>query len=64
MGLKPCDRLTMPLCPPCHARQHHTSEAEVFGDIDKAKQLALALFAITGDGLIELQLVTRFRLNK
>jgi hypothetical protein len=60
MGLKPCDRLTIPLCPPCHFRQHHTSEAEVLGDIDKAKQLALSLFANTGDGLIGLQLVSRF----
>jgi hypothetical protein len=60
-GLKPCDSLTLPLCAACHSRQHHTSEAEFFGNIDRVKALAKALYTISGDGLKGLQLIAAHR---
>ena len=60
-GLKPCDSLTVPLCPSCHSRQHATSELAVYGDVDRVKRLAKDLFEVSGDGLKALVLISKFK---
>lgn len=64
MGLKPCDSQCVPLSWIEHARQHTHGE-EIFwkpyGGIEKAKQLASDLYAVSGDLEAGKKLVREFR---
>ena len=64
MGMKPCDSLTVPLHWMEHARQHTMNEAafwEPYGGIDRVKQLARDLYAVSGDKDAAIMLITEFR---
>jgi hypothetical protein len=51
MGMKPSDCFTTPLCDPCHSRFQHQRGERTFWQVVgiDPKQLAAALFAVTGD---------------
>lgn len=67
IGIKPCDRLTVPLSYIMHDRQHQIGELKFWGDIDgieKSKNLAMDLYEISGDRNSALILIAKFRMDK
>lgn len=64
MGLKPCDSLTVPLCPDCHNEQHRKGEVwfwDRFGGVNNAKKIAQELYNVTGDNIAGMKLIAGFR---
>lgn len=64
MGLKPCDSYCVPLCCFCHGAQHCCGERTFWakkGGLGKAKKLAQALYANTGDKKMAMILIAEFR---
>ncbi len=70
MGIKSGDDLTVPLCAVrpgqegCHTIQHRIGEEkfwERFGGVDKAKELAQQLYAVSGNWEKACGLIVRFR---
>lgn len=60
MGLKPSDCYVTPLCYDCHSRQHSKGEVTFWGDVEKAIQLANALYVMTGDKEKAIHHIIRF----
>ena len=61
-GMKPGDDCTVPLCAPCHARQHQHGEATFYGaSIGSAKWLAKRLYQYSGDAFKALQAIQIYR---
>lgn len=64
MGLKSGDDNCVPLCIRCHREQHEHSEVKYWGRrLEKAKDLAKTLYAITGNTDEALLLLVRFSRN-
>lgn len=62
MGLKPESKWCVPLCHDCHINeQHRVGEAKFWGDIDKVKQYALALYDVSGSWQDGVRLVLQYR---
>ena len=65
MGMKSGDDRTLPLSCETHRKQHAVgSEAKFwdkYGGIDKAIELAEALYSVTGDNLAAMELIHRWR---
>lgn len=61
MGLKPSDCWTVPLTHAQHYKQHQVGERRFWDDLDRARQLARDLYAVTGDMDAALKLIVEFR---
>lgn len=65
MGRKPSDEMTVPLHYALHSTQHTMNEAAFWNlhgkTIQQVKQLAKALFVVSGDQGKALELIERFR---
>jgi len=62
MGMKPSDSRVLPLCCDCHRAQHVEGEPRYWGyKLEAAKDLANALFILTGDAQAARLRIARFR---
>lgn len=65
LGRKPSDAMTLPMHYMAHKTQHEQGESEYWGDrLDKAKQLARDLYAVSGQTDEALRLISEFRSEK
>jgi hypothetical protein len=49
IGMKPPDSFVIPMCHSCHFTQHNIGEKKFWGDTDKPKELANALWLMTSN---------------
>jgi len=61
MGIKPGDENCIPLCHACHSWQHQHGERTCYRDIDKAHDLARALWLFSGNDFEALSVMAKMR---
>jgi hypothetical protein len=60
MGMKPPDRVTIPMCHEHHSLNHAKGDISFWGDMDKPIELANALYVMTGDREKAIHHIIRF----
>jgi hypothetical protein len=62
MGIKPGDNFTIPMCRPCHQKQHYVGEKNFHGgSTERVIELANALWVMTGQKEQAAERIARFR---
>jgi hypothetical protein len=61
MGIKPPDNCTISLCRKCHNEQHSRGEVSFYKDIDKAHDLAHALWLFSRHDFEALSVIAKMR---